>query len=342
MNDAALHIVVIAATFFLAGAVAILLAGLVPAWKDKVRALWPAYRLEFAIVGAILIPAAIGGWLYVAVLLLICWRGQYELFELFDVKGLGAIQVGAMGLGGLLIVAGGLDRIQPGGALALAAVLAVMCAFMQFAHSKIGLAGFLGLLLPAWCVAMLAELDAAHGFVWILLVYATVEMNDAFAYVGGKLFGRTPILPRLSPKKTLEGFLAGLVVGGGSGFLIGYELLHLHAGAALRIALVALIAGLAGDLLTSLLKRWRQKKDFPSLMALHGGVLDIYDSLLIAAPVVFLTRSRVLCRRRKNMRAIGGRPPSDRRNTMSPAPIRKSRKTPAPPTHPKNRAAPHT
>lgn len=294
MSDTALHIIVIAATFFLAGAVAIFLAGLNPAWKEKVGGLWRAYRLEFAIVGAILIPAAIGGWLFTAILLLICWRGQYELFELFDVKGMGYIQAGAMALGGLLVIAGALDRIEPGGALVLALVLAAMCAFMQFARSRIGLAGFLSLLLPAWCVAMVAELRVAHGFIWIVLVYATVEMNDAFAYVGGKLFGRTQILPRLSPKKTLEGLATGVVVGGGSGFLIGYELLHLHAGAALRVALVALVAGLAGDLLTSLLKRWRQKKDFQPLMVLHGGVLDIYDSLLIATPIVFLTRELLL------------------------------------------------
>jgi phosphatidate cytidylyltransferase len=294
MNDNALHIIVVATTFFLAGAVAILPAGLNPAWKETVRGLWSAYRLEFAIVGAILVPAAIGGWLFIAVLLLLCWRGQYELFDLFEVKGTGLIQAGAMALGGLLVIAGGLDRIQTGGALALAAVLAVMCAFMQFARSRIGLAAFLSLLLPAWCVAMLGELRAAHDFLWILLVYATVEMNDAFAYVGGKLFGRTQLLPRLSPKKTLEGLVAGVVVGGGSGFLIGYELLHLSAGAALRVALVTLVAGLAGDVLTSLLKRWRQKKDFKPLMVLHGGVLDIYDSLLIAAPVVFLTRALLL------------------------------------------------
>ncbi len=168
------------------------------------------------------------------------------MFELFDVKGTGPIQIGAMALGALLVIAGGLDRIQPSGALALALVLGAMCAFMQFARSKIGLAGFLGLLLPAWCVAMLGELQVAHGFIWVLLVYATVEMNDAFAYVGGKLFGRTQLLPRLSPKKTLEGLIAGLIVGGGSGFLIGYELLHLSAGAALRVALVALDRGSAG------------------------------------------------------------------------------------------------
>jgi phosphatidate cytidylyltransferase len=212
------------------------------------------------------------------------------LFDLFDVKGFGFLQAGAMALGGLLVVAGGLNRIEPGGALALAAVLAALCAFMQFARSTVGVAGFLGLLLPAWCLAMLGELQGAHGFIWILLVYATVEMNDAFAYVGGKLFGRTAFLPWLSPNKTLEGLLAGLVVGCGSGFLIGYEVLHLRPGVALRVALVALAAGIAGDLLTSLLKRWRQKKDFLPLMAVHGGVLDIYDSLLIAAPVVFLTR----------------------------------------------------
>ncbi len=294
MSDLTLHILVVMATFFLAGALAIFLAGLNPAWKETVHGLWSAYRFEFAIVGAILVPAAIGGWLFIAVLLLLCWRGQYELFELFDVKGIGALQAGAMALGGLLVIAGGLDRIQPSGALVLGLVLGAMCAFMQFARSKIGLAGFLGLLFPAWCVSMLGELQSAHGFVWIAFVYVTVEMNDLFAYIGGKLLGRTPILPRLSPKKTLEGLVMGIVVGGGSGFLIGLKVLNLHAGAAFRVALAALVAGLAGDVLTSLLKRWRQKKDFPSIMAAHGGLLDIYDLLLIATPVVFLTRAFLL------------------------------------------------
>jgi phosphatidate cytidylyltransferase len=294
MSDAALHIVVITATFFLAGALAIFLAGLNPAWKEKVAGLWQAYRLEFAIVGAILVPAAIGGWIFTAVLLLICWRGQYELFRLFDVKGTGYVQFGAYALGGLLVVAGSLGRIEPGGALVLALVLGAMCAFMQFARSRLGLAAFLSLLLPAWCAAMIAELEVAQGFLWIVLVYATVEMNDAFAYVGGKLFGRTPILPRISPNKTLEGFVTGAIVGGGSGFLIGYELLHLPADVALKVALVALVAGLAGDILTSILKRWRGKKDFEPLMVVHGGLLDIYDSLLISAPIVFLTRALLL------------------------------------------------
>lgn len=294
MNDTALHIIVIAATFFLAGALAIFLASLNAAWKEKAEGLWHAYRLEFAIVGAILIPAAIGGWVFTAVLLLLCWRGQYELFELFDVKGIGYIQAGAMALGGLLVLAGTAGRIEPQGALVLALVLGAMCAFMQFARSRIGLAGFLGLLLPAWCLAMVGELKVAHGFIWIAMVYATVEMNDAFAYVGGKLFGRTPILPRLSPNKTLEGLITGIVVGGGSGFLIGHELLHLSTGTAFKVALVALLAGLLGDVLASMLKRSRQKKDFPPLMVVHGGILDIYDSLLIATPIVFLTRSLLL------------------------------------------------
>ena len=147
---------------------------------------------------------------------------------------------------------------------------------------------FLGL---AVMVAMIDALRAGgDGFLWIFAVFVTVEMADAFALLCGKLFGRTKVFPKLSPRKTVEGLVGGLAVGGAVSYLLGVHLLALPRFEAGLLAGLLLVAGLAGDLLTSALKRARGVKDFPAVLARHGGVLDIYDSILFAAPAAFAFR----------------------------------------------------
>ncbi len=147
---------------------------------------------------------------------------------------------------------------------------------------------FLGL---AMLTAMIDAVRAGPGgFLWIFAVFATVEIADAFALVCGKLFGRTKIFPRLSPRKTAQGLIGGFLLGGVAGYLLGVHLLIVPRTEAAILALLLLGAGLAGDLLTSALKRARGVKDFPHLLARHGGILDIYDSFLFAAPAAYAFR----------------------------------------------------
>ncbi len=147
---------------------------------------------------------------------------------------------------------------------------------------------FLGL---AFMVAAIDALRAgADGFLWIFAVFVTVEITDAFALVCGKLFGRRRIFPRLSPKKTAEGLVGGIVLGSIASYLLGVHLLGLPSFEAAMLAGLLLAAGLAGDLLTSALKRARGVKDFPAVLARHGGILDIYDSFLFAGPAAFAFR----------------------------------------------------
>jgi phosphatidate cytidylyltransferase len=129
-----------------------------------------------------------------------------------------------------------------------------------------------------------------NGFLWLFLAQLVVEVNDSFALLLGKLIGKRKILPRLSPGKTLEGLIAGLLAGGGAGFVAAHWLIGLDPATALIATLTALIAGLAGDLALSALKRVHGVKDFRPVASLHGGVLDIYDSLLFAAPALLLLR----------------------------------------------------
>ena len=143
---------------------------------------------------------------------------------------------------------------------------------------------YLGLPLGA-----LVAISAVAGREAVLVLMATVAISDTAQYYTGRAFGRRPLAPRRSPKKTIEGALGGLVVApavlvaAGQQWLPGLDPLRL---ALLGVLLVA--AGIIGDLFESMLKRAADLKDSGHLIPGHGGVLDRIDALLFAAPVFYV------------------------------------------------------
>jgi phosphatidate cytidylyltransferase len=125
-----------------------------------------------------------------------------------------------------------------------------------------------------------------HEMLAVLLVVWT---SDTCAYFAGKAFGRRHLLPRLSPGKTLEGFVAGLVGPVLLMFFAGPALLPgRSAGFSATAGGLVAVAGMGGDLFESLLKRSAGVKDSSTLLPGHGGVLDRIDSLLTAFPAWYL------------------------------------------------------
>ena len=128
--------------------------------------------------------------------------------------------------------------------------------------------------------------DAPRGLAWVLIVVLATWLGDTFAYLVGRAWGRQPLLPRVSPKKTIEGALGGLV---GSGIVggVGVSLfgLGLPAVAGVTVGLVLGAAGQVGDLAESLLKRQAGVKDSGALIPGHGGVLDRIDGLLFVLTI---------------------------------------------------------
>ncbi len=131
--------------------------------------------------------------------------------------------------------------------------------------------------------------DFFTGPNWVLpmLIIASIWVNDTMAYFVGSLIGKTPLSP-ISPKKTWEGTIGGavlavLVVGIGGHFIWNFSINTL-----VLIAATAAIAGTLGDLLESKIKRMADVKDSGNIMPGHGGFLDRFDSLLLAAPAVWL------------------------------------------------------
>lgn len=126
-----------------------------------------------------------------------------------------------------------------------------------------------------------------NGWIIPVILIASIWVNDTMAYITGSIFGRRPLSP-ISPKKTWEGTIAGVILavmiisyGGHSLFALPFRVL-------LLIAFIASVMGTLGDLLESKLKRLAGVKDSGNMMPGHGGFLDRFDSLLIATPYVWL------------------------------------------------------
>ena len=128
-----------------------------------------------------------------------------------------------------------------------------------------------------------------EGFWLTMTLMLMIWGNDVFAYFGGKSFGKHKLAPKISPKKTWEGFGFGFF-GAAVGFLIAFyasESYPLELGALVPAVLIVSIAGPLGDISASRIKRIAGVKDSSSILPGHGGLFDRFDSMILSAPFVF-------------------------------------------------------
>ncbi len=135
----------------------------------------------------------------------------------------------------------------------------------------------------------LAAIQLIAGRGATLLLIATMIVSDSAQYYTGRLLGRRPLAPAISPKKTLEGALGGLVFGAAAMTLGGQWVFPNVSTPQLILAAAVVVAvGMIGDLFESLLKRSAGVKDSSSIIPGHGGVLDRIDSWLFAGPMYYV------------------------------------------------------
>ncbi len=128
-----------------------------------------------------------------------------------------------------------------------------------------------------------------EGFWLVLTFFLMIWGNDIFAYFGGRTFGKRPLAPKISPKKTWEGFWSGFL-GAAAGFFIVYLIASpfpLPLWSAVPAVLLISTAGPLGDITASSLKRLAQVKDSSALLPGHGGLFDRFDSMILSAPFIF-------------------------------------------------------
>lgn len=133
------------------------------------------------------------------------------------------------------------------------------------------------------------NIRTVHGPGVVMILFGLIVVSDSAQYFVGRAFGRHKLAPVISPKKTIEGAVGGAVFGAIAG--VALSQIWLPAVSPVAAALVSLlmaIAGMAGDLFESALKRRAGLKDSGNLIPGHGGILDRIDSWLFAAPVFWV------------------------------------------------------
>ncbi len=151
-------------------------------------------------------------------------------------------------------------------------------------HSVFGLV-YIGF--PMFLMPIIAQFNEAHNG-WILAaVFILIWTSDSFAYLVGRKFGKRKLLERISPNKTIEGFVGGMVFTLIASVLLYYFVPVFSLGGWLGLAVIVIIFGTTGDLFESALKRSFNLKDSGNFMPGHGGILDRIDSLLMTLPIVY-------------------------------------------------------
>lgn len=254
--------------------------------------------LSRIVVAAVLLPVVLGivwagGWWLFALALV---GGLLALHELYGIaRGLHPIVLG--GYAGLVLALlgaelGGVPWLLGGILATLPAALAV---FFVSSVRQTAVAAFATTLLGvAWVAGGLAHLLLVRdlpddGRLLAFTVLLTVFAEDTAAFFVGRTLGRHRLAPAISPGKSWEGFLAGIVGGVAVTFFALYEQDVVSSGESLLLGLAITLAATLGDLFESAVKRDLGVKDSGSLLAGHGGVLDRVDSLLWAGPAAYFT-----------------------------------------------------
>lgn len=237
------------------------------------------------------ITAWLGGWWFAALIFVVCLLATRELIDLMRASGFAlhaAIAYGAFAA----LFAASLFQSWWLIALTLSAIFLGSLAWQMrergaspIATWAIALAGggYLG-----WCGGHLAavRLIEPNGWWWLVLTVATTWIADSGAYFVGKSIGKHKLAPMLSPKKTWEGYIGGIVTGVLCGAVVGL-MAPMPMWQCVATSFIVSVFGTFGDLAESMFKRQANAKDSGSLIPGMGGAFDRIDSLLWAGVLVF-------------------------------------------------------
>ncbi|WP_119067978.1 phosphatidate cytidylyltransferase [Rubrobacter indicoceani] len=240
-----------------------------------------------ALAPIIIFGIVIGDWAVLALALVVIGIAAYELSRALEPLPFNAALVAGV-TPVLLSIPFGTVGILAGSILSLPWALVWLAGRSDVRTLRAILAI---LLMSVWVGVPMAHLglisDLANGRLLIVIAIVGPWISDAGAYIFGRLFGRHLLFPTLSPKKTVEGGVGGLVL---TTAIVGWfslEVLGFDPVKSIILGLMVSVASQAGDLFESTLKRILDIKDLGKILPGHGGMLDRIDSLLFTAPAVY-------------------------------------------------------
>lgn len=236
-----------------------------------------------------------GGWYYSGLLLLLALIGYWEFARLNNQSWKRIdILLGFVAVIGITLPQLPFGWELPPSTTIIWILMFILLCGTVFSKNRINLEHISVMFLGAVYVSigfhyMAVTRDLPHGIFWSALTFACIWASDAGAYFVGKAIGKTKLWPSISPNKTIEGAVGGLVIAIITALIFAFIRPEwLAYGQALLIGLTAAAAGQLGDLIQSAYKRFRDVKDSGQLLPGHGGVLDRTDSWLIVFPLVHM------------------------------------------------------
>jgi phosphatidate cytidylyltransferase len=259
-------------------------------------------------------------WVFLAILLGLAWQGLREFYDLVEKRGLvcfrnWGITAGiALMLATFLYFSGRIPHAHREMAakandfeVTVIVVFVLGSCLRRFVDKKVqdGLLAIsttlFGLFYVPWLLNFISKivfLPGIEGRYYVLYFILVTKFSDVGAYVTGSLIGRHKMIPRISPGKTWEGFGGAILFSTGASLLFASFLGHRLAGMNLMhaaiLGVLLSVAAVIGDLIESLLKREAGVKDSGRLLPGIGGILDLLDSLLFNAPLMYLYLRHVL------------------------------------------------
>jgi phosphatidate cytidylyltransferase len=260
-------------------------------------------NLLLATLSGLAIGAAVLGsllwvkWLFLIFAIPVCLLGVFEFARALQSAGRRVDVWPQVAMGAVIMVAGFVEGHWTHWVTTFAAVafLVVWRMIAQMSArdgrrygdvlSDVLIAGFVPLYVPFLASLTLVLLRQEGGEFWLLAMIVVVVVADTGAYASGLAFGKHPMAPRISPKKTWEGFAGAAAVAIAAAVTIGMLLLHIPWWAGVLFGAAVLASATVGDLGESMIKRDLGIKDMSSWLPGHGGVLDRLDSILPSAAI---------------------------------------------------------
>ena len=244
-------------------------------------------------VPVILLAVFFGSWLFAALMTAIAVIGGYEYGKMVEVNGFRFFSWIYYPAAVLLIVLAQLCVATPGILLSVLflafGVLITLFILGKEAIDDVCVNLLAVVYIPVTlATGVLLRSGFAEGM-WLLYLLLIIEwFTDSGAYFIGSAIGKHKLMPKVSPKKSVEGAVGGILAA-----VIGAVVLNIFTdllpmGLMIFMAIVVSIGGQLGDLCESAIKRWAGVKDSGTLIPGHGGVLDRFDSMLFAAPLIYL------------------------------------------------------
>jgi phosphatidate cytidylyltransferase len=230
-------------------------------------------------------------WLVITLGTVIALGEYFHMLNISPGSGIMVVAIAICSLPLTAVFAGSATAVLIGGYMALLGlVLLVLTNYSRFENVLLFLssAGF-AVFYISFCSAYLVLIRfLPEGAIWLLLLTAITAGSDTGAYYAGRAFGREKLCPDISPGKTVNGAVGGIVTAVFTAVVLaGFFLPEVNS---IKIGLAAAVlsgVGIAGDLTESIIKRGAGVKDSGTILGGHGGLLDRIDSLLLTAPLLY-------------------------------------------------------